>query len=637
MPDIKFSFKGRDFDAQVPDSFLQRPKIEQQRLLLKNLQKKYDTKIPERGSDEKGILDYLALIERPSQALKVGLRESKLGGDIFSALGGVDLTPKEGLFKGMKSGWLGEDEVRTQDMLPDNLSPFTKGVLGFAGDVATDPLTYLGAGAVRAAGKLISKTGEVTGATPVLKAAGKKVMEAKFGEADIGLPDLARMFNIPVGKSKEAKQALDASKDYKNVLTKEMADSLGPLSQYFAARQRQLDVPMEDLLKVFREEAQRKRIIRKDPKTKKPIEGDAGYYKEDGSLMPLHAVSSQARNMLGDEGVEMLSKWEKIGDRLYDLSMAADQPMHRVISKGYFPGILSKPGREFVEAGKDKFIASFDEFGEPVFRTGYKKERHVLDKKTIDEANAERAEAMRLTIAGHGSRPNPADQPFEFFQSDPRVAMASRWERQNVAMQNKWAVDEITDNYRVTGLQPEAGVMAQGGRAGDAFDWSKKGHVKNEKTGEYEPNVREGPTEDGWVRRTFKKPDGRVDHAAWKRFIQNQPWKEEKQIGFWLKRKLDDNGNQIWVARKSNPAKRDDPTNRSIDRYIEEVVDPKDLGYVEIQGIPRRNVPKDVLDSHWNSVFKEEARLRGYSISTGRKKFLEGAETGALIKAQQRI
>ena len=95
MPDIKFSFKGRDFNAQVPDTFLQRPKLEQQRLLLKNLQKKYDTKIPERGSDEKGILDYLALIERPSQALKVGLRESKLGGDIFASLGGVDLTPKE--------------------------------------------------------------------------------------------------------------------------------------------------------------------------------------------------------------------------------------------------------------------------------------------------------------------------------------------------------------------------------------------------------------------------------------------------------------------------------------------------------------------------------------------------------------
>ena len=643
MPDIKFSFKGRDFNAQVPDTFLQRPKLEQQRLLLNNLQKKYDTKIPERGSDEKGVLDYLALIERPSQALKVGLRESKLGGDIFSALGGVDLTPKEGLFQGMKSGWLGEDEVRTQDALPDNLSPFTKGVLGFAGDVATDPLTYLGPGAVRAAGKMVSSIGEATGATPVLKSAGKKVMEAKFGEADIGLPDLARMFNIPVGKSKEAKQTYDASRDYKAMFEKEMADSLGPLSQFFTARQRQQDVPMEDLLKVFREEAQRKRKIRYDPETNKPIVKkdpktgedivDAHYYNEDGSLMPLNAISSQARRMLGDEGVEMLGKWEKMGDRLYELSEATGQPMHRVVSKGYFPGILSKPGREFVEAGKDEFIESFDEFGEPIFRTGYKKERQVLDKKTIDEANAERAEAMGLTIGSHGSRPNPAENPFEFFQSDPRIAMASRWDRQNAAMQNKWAVDEITDNYRVTGLQAEEGVMAHGGSAGDAFDWSKKGHVKNKETGIYEPNVREGPTEDGWIRRTFQKPDGSVDYEAWKRFVQEQPWKEEKQIGFWLKRKLDDAGNQIWVARTANPAKRSDPTNTSIDNYIEEVVNPKDLGYVEVQGIPRRNVPDEVLDSKWSAVYEEQMGLRGYSISDVRPK-MQDAGTKKYIKAK---
>ena len=162
MPDIKFDFRGKEFTAQVPDSFLQRPKVEQQRLLLSNLKKKYDTKIPERGTDEKGVLDYLALLERPSQALKVGVRESKLGGDIYSALGGVDLTPKEGFFEGFKAGWMGEDEVRTQDFLPDNLNPITKGILGFAGDVATDPLTYVGAGAIRSLGRGIKQTGEVT-------------------------------------------------------------------------------------------------------------------------------------------------------------------------------------------------------------------------------------------------------------------------------------------------------------------------------------------------------------------------------------------------------------------------------------------------------------------------------------------
>ncbi len=44
---------------------------------------------------------------------------------------------------------MGEDEVRTQDFLPENLSPLAKGVLGFAGDVATDPLTWYAPALVR--------------------------------------------------------------------------------------------------------------------------------------------------------------------------------------------------------------------------------------------------------------------------------------------------------------------------------------------------------------------------------------------------------------------------------------------------------------------------------------------------------
>lgn len=38
-------------------------------------------------------------------------------------------------------------------------------------------------------------------------------MDAKFGKNDIGIPDLARLFNVPIGKSKEAKGVLDAGKD----------------------------------------------------------------------------------------------------------------------------------------------------------------------------------------------------------------------------------------------------------------------------------------------------------------------------------------------------------------------------------------------------------------------------------------
>ena len=142
MPKIEFDFEGKTFEADVADSFLEREEQEQARILKQQLISEFETRKPERGSDEKGVLDYLALLERPAQAVKVGLKESLVGSVAFDLMGGVDLTPEEGFFTGVKRGWMGEDEVRTQDFLPDDMDPLLKGVLGFAGDVATDPLTW---------------------------------------------------------------------------------------------------------------------------------------------------------------------------------------------------------------------------------------------------------------------------------------------------------------------------------------------------------------------------------------------------------------------------------------------------------------------------------------------------------------
>ena len=148
MPQVTFNFNGQQFSANVTDSFLQRPKDQQAAVLKGQLLSKYQDKIaPNTG--ERGVMDYLAALEKPAQALKVGLKESALGGDLFRAAGGVDLTPEEGFWEGAKRGWSGEEEVRTQDFLPDDMNPVLKGVLGFAGDVATDPLTYVGGSAIK--------------------------------------------------------------------------------------------------------------------------------------------------------------------------------------------------------------------------------------------------------------------------------------------------------------------------------------------------------------------------------------------------------------------------------------------------------------------------------------------------------
>ena len=57
MPKIKFDFAGQNFKADVADSFLQRDKSEQERILKEQLKYKYETRIPPKGSDEKCVID----------------------------------------------------------------------------------------------------------------------------------------------------------------------------------------------------------------------------------------------------------------------------------------------------------------------------------------------------------------------------------------------------------------------------------------------------------------------------------------------------------------------------------------------------------------------------------------------------
>ena len=83
MPQIKFEYNGQTFEANVTDEFLTKPEENQQTILESQLLGKYDDKI--RSTGDKGFLDYLALLERPAQALKVGLKESSAGADLFKS------------------------------------------------------------------------------------------------------------------------------------------------------------------------------------------------------------------------------------------------------------------------------------------------------------------------------------------------------------------------------------------------------------------------------------------------------------------------------------------------------------------------------------------------------------------------
>ena len=316
MPTIQYKFGGQTFKSKVTNAFLQRPKDQQNSILKSQLMAKYEDRIaPHTG--ERGFLDYLAALEKPAQALKVGLKESALGGDLFRAAGGVDLTPEEGFWEGASRGWSGEEEVRTQDFLPDDMNPILKGVLGFAGDVATDPLTYVGAGVIRGIGSTIAR------ATP--RSVAKKLTAAKNTMFDkelpigdgVGMKDLARWFNAPVGKGRQVKGIYGTAQNHLRRMEKEMAEELPKLNKFFQARATTLGVSASHVHRAFRDTMER----------------------GTGT-----SISLQYQRDLGKEGEKLLKQWEDRTNEWHELEQAFGLKYDPIKEKGYFPRLLTRPG-----------------------------------------------------------------------------------------------------------------------------------------------------------------------------------------------------------------------------------------------------------------------------------------------------
>ena len=177
----KYKWDGELKKRQVPESFKQWDEVQQIQFLTD----------AEKAEEERGFwgrtgsatLDALALLERPAQGLKVGLREM--------GVGGYDPTP-EGFAAGFGKGFKGEDEVRTQEFLPATWNPIVKGILGFVGDVATDPLMYVpiagtaklfGKGAQAIPGVAKAASGVVKGAQAIGKVPAVQAMGRRFNVA----------------------------------------------------------------------------------------------------------------------------------------------------------------------------------------------------------------------------------------------------------------------------------------------------------------------------------------------------------------------------------------------------------------------------------------------------------------------
>ena len=541
MPKIQFDFGGQQYTTQVADSFLQQPEDKQRAILKRELVNQHSDRIT-RSDPEKGVMDYIGMLERPAHALWTGFKESEVGGNVHRTLGGVDLTPEEGFITGAKRGWMGEEEIRTQDYLPDDMDPLLKGVLGFAGDVAKDPLTYFAVPLVKGAAGLISRATPRSVATK-LKSFKDSAFEKELplGEG-YSMQDLARWFNAPVGEGAKVKGVYGTGQQHLRAMQMEQAEELPKLRDFFAQRGQELGIPASHVHTAFRDSMERA--------------ADS-------------VVSDENIKILGDSGVKMLDRWEDRRKIWHEKEEAFGLPYEPVEKIGYYPRVLTPQGKELVEKGMDEFIEGVDDFGQPIYKAGFRQQRKIDHEKTVSQINAEREGALR---AMGGSRPNPVDRPYEFFHTDPTIALGVRWGKHNSALQRKWFIDEITDASRTVGTQWEPWM----------FD---------------ETFIKSFPS----------TPYG--TESAWAKWMREQSLaKPEMSIGRWVRRDPD-GGYQM---RHLNEDRLKDPLNRNIDKFLWTKVDDLELDELaKVKGLPDHFPSDEILDDEWTKAWLGQLELLG--------------------------
>ncbi len=449
MPRIGFKYNGQDLRASVTDEFLTLPEEEQRRRLEVDLLDKHGLK--PRPEGEKGFLHKLGLLERPAQALKVGVKESLIGGSLYKALGQVDPTPQEGVLTGLKRGWLGEDEIRTQDFLPDDMPGWLKGTLGFAGDVLTDPLTYSG-GLI---GKSIYTAGQGIKAMtprPVALALQSIKENDKF-------TDFARAMNVPVGDAKKVKSAATETNRVAKEVELEMAREIPILRKWLEDKARRTGKTTQSIHWAMRNWMDRKKIM--VDHEGKPL--TSNWYEEDGKIFAGDSKRPDAANVaiqkendllkekvtdvLGKDGVRYVDEWTDKLEEILKKEKGEGIYVMSTLMRHYFPRRQTPKGREVSEAklaGEEYFPEEFGDLNDPAIYIPREHYRHgrIHGEKSADEINAEKFSIM------DGVGPvNEADIPYmnSFFHTDPSLAIGLRWAESATSRQKKRFIDMVTD------------------------------------------------------------------------------------------------------------------------------------------------------------------------------------------------
>ena len=456
MSSVSFTYAGKRKKIKVPESFWALSEAEKSDF-LDGVMRQKDRPKPSGGTGS-ALLDTLSLLERPAQALKVGIRET--------GIGGYDPTP-EGFLAGLGKGWRGEDTVRTQEFMSKHFRtehPWLAGIGGFVGDVLTDPLTYVGAGAVKLMGKgLTSAYGVLPGSTALTSAVSKLPYTETAGIGR-GIRGLGRAFNVPItAEEKAAKQAADIARaggatskpkpppQFGMRVTDPRLEGHGQFITNESIRLNRMGAFREHSLFTPRELKKELKLLEKFFKKRSK---DTGMDKSmlhtsfrdfmekaiDENLEQV-VVSDVFMGVLGQTGINLAKKWATYMHRAksiendFALRIPEFGRQMEVFGgpTGYFPKVATKEAKQYHQVGKEDIGG--------VGSLGYQQR---FTHGTVHESNVEYKNLFGIE---------------QTFYENPVVALGIRLDDHHKAIQKQWFVDQITDkHFASTWLRGQAGI-----------------------------------------------------------------------------------------------------------------------------------------------------------------------------------
>ena len=296
-----------------------------------------------------GVLDVLMQLDRPRRALWLGIEEATEGGDIGDIL------------ESAGKGWRLEEDIRTQDFMSPEFreeNPILAGIGGFVGDVLGDPLTYLGAGLARTAGKGIAA------ASPQFV----KNMGAQFGETG-----LANALGIYGGRSLEAKKLFLKHKDR---LAKEKFD----IREEVTILRTEIQKIAEDTGTEYKDVARALNESLENPQVLQPNQtADMFHLLETGNEIGTRTSAQVLARELGvesDAALELSGRLRSMYKGILDSEVAARMKISDVVERAEELGVsdyvlhfLTQAARQRTDAKSFKDFFSWKKKGVPETHT----------------------------------------------------------------------------------------------------------------------------------------------------------------------------------------------------------------------------------------------------------------------------